>query len=204
MKQLLEFIPVVLFIGVYFLLDGETVSVGEWFHTFDGIYSATAVLMMSTTVCWIIASVMQRKNDRRLMWMTLLIVPMGAATLILKNPIFIQWKPTVFNWGLAIVVLGFQLLGKQTLIERIMGSQITLPRAIWVRINMLWFANFTIVGAANLYVAFNYSEAFWMLYKLYSGLGFTVLASVLTIVVAFPYLKADELDGNSRPAEGPQ
>ncbi|MBL6820460.1 MAG: septation protein IspZ [Luminiphilus sp.] len=204
MKQLLEFIPVVLFIGVYFLLDGETVSVGAWFHTFDGIYSATAVLMMSTTVCWIIASVMQRKNDRRLMWMTLLIVPMGAATLILKNPIFIQWKPTVFNWGLAIVVLGFQLLGKQTLIERIMGSQITLPRAIWVRINMLWFANFTIVGAANLYVAFNYSEAFWMLYKLYSGLGFTVLASVLTIVVAFPYLKADELDGNSRPAEGPQ
>jgi len=204
MKQLLEFIPVVLFIGVYFLLDGETVSVGAWFHTFDGIYSATAVLMMSTTVCWIIASVMQRKNDRRLMWMTLLIVPMGAATLILKNPIFIQWKPTVFNWGLAIIVLGFQLLGKQTLIERIMGSQITLPRAIWVRINMLWFANFTIVGAANLYVAFNYSEAFWMLYKLYSGLGFTVLASVLTIVVAFPYLKADELDGNSRPAEGPQ
>ena len=204
MKQLLEFIPVVLFIGVYFLLDGETVSVGAWFHTFDGIYSATAVLMMSTTVCWIIASVMQRKNDRRLMWMTLLIVPMGTATLILKNPIFIQWKPTVFNWGLAIVVLGFQLLGKQTLIERIMGSQITLPRAIWVRINMLWFANFTIVGAANLYVAFNYSEAFWMLYKLYSGLGFTVLASVLTIVVAFPYLKADELDGNSRPAEGPQ
>ena len=204
MKQLLEFIPVVLFIGVYFLLDGETVSVGAWFHTFDGIYSATAVLMMSTTACWIIASVMQRKNDRRLMWMTLLIVPMGAATLILKNPIFIQWKPTVFNWGLAIVVLGFQLLGKQTLIERIMGNQITLPRAIWVRINMLWFANFTIVGAANLYVAFNYSEAFWMLYKLYSGLGFTVLASVLTIVVAFPYLKADELDGNSRPAEGPQ
>jgi len=204
MKQLLEFIPVVLFIGVYFLLDGETVSVGAWFHTFDGIYSATAVLMMSTTACWIIASVMQRKNDRRLMWMTLLIVPMGAATLILKNPIFIQWKPTVFNWGLAIIVLGFQLLGKQTLIERIMGSQITLPRAIWVRINMLWFANFTIVGAANLYVAFNYSEAFWMLYKLYSGLGFTVLASVLTIVVAFPYLKADELDGNSRPAEGPQ
>jgi intracellular septation protein len=204
MKQLLEFIPVVLFIGVYFLLDGETVSVGAWFHTFDGIYSATAVLMMSTTACWIISSVMQRKNDRRLMWMTLLIVPMGAATLILKNPIFIQWKPTVFNWGLAIVVLGFQLLGKQTLIERIMGNQITLPRAIWVRINMLWFANFTIVGAANLYVAFNYSEAFWMLYKLYSGLGFTVLASVLTIVVAFPYLKADELDGNSRPAEGPQ
>ena len=204
MKQLLEFIPVLLFIGVYFLLDGETVSVGGWFHTFDGIYSATAVLMISTTACWIFASVMLRKNDRRLMWMTALIIPMGAATLILKDPIFIQWKPTVFNWGLAVVVLGFQMVGKQTLIERMMGNQITLPRTIWVRINMLWFANFTIVGAANLYVAFNYSEAFWMLYKLYSGLGFAVIASVLTILVALPYLKADELDGNSQPAEGSQ
>ena len=138
------------------------------------------------------------------MWMTALIIPMGAATLVLKDPIFIQWKPTVFNWGLAIVVLGFQMVGKQTLIERMMGNQITLPRTTWVRINMVWFANFTIVGAANLYVAFNYSEAFWMLYKLYSGLGFAVIASVLTILVALPYLKADELDGNSQPAEGSQ
>ena len=202
MKQFLEFIPVALFIGVYFFLNGETVSMGGWFHTFDGIYSATAVLMMSTAACWAIASIVQRKNDRRLMWMTLLIVPLGAATLILRDPVFIQWKPTVFNWGLAIIVLGFLALSKRTSIERIMGNQITLPRKIWVRINLLWSANFTIVGAANLYVAFNYDEAFWMLYKFYSGSGFAMIASVLTFVIALPYLKTDDLDGDSRPTGG--
>ena len=202
MKQFLEFIPLALFIGVYFLLNGETVSMCGWFHTFAGIYSATTVLMMSTAACWAIASIVQRKNDRRLMWMTLLIVPLGAATLILRDPVFIQWKPTVFNWGLAVIVLGFLVLGKRTSIERIMGSQISLPRKIWVRINLLWFANFTIVGAANLYVAFNYGEAFWMLYKLYSGLGFALIAGVLTIVIALPYLKTDDLDGDSRPTGG--
>ena len=202
MKQFLEFIPVALFIGVYFFLNGETVSMGGWFHTFDGIYSATAVLMMSTAACWAIASIVQRKNDRRLMWMTLLIVPLGAATLILRDPVFIQWKPTVFNWGLAVIVLGFLVLGKRTSIERIMGSQIALPRKIWVRINLVWFANFAIVGAANLYVAFNYGEAFWMLYKLYSGLGFALIAGVLTFVIALPYLKTDDLDGDSRPTGG--
>ena len=202
MKQFLEFIPVALFIGVYFFLNGETVSMGGWFHTFDGIYSATAVLMMSTAACWVIASIIQRGNDRRLMWMTLLIVPLGAATLILRDPVFIQWKPTVFNWGLAVIVLGFLVLGKRTSIERIMGSQISLPRKIWVRINLLWFANFTIVGAANLYVALNYGEAFWMLYKLYSGLGFALIAGVLTCVIALPYLKTDALDGDSRPTGG--
>ena len=202
MKQFLEFIPVALFFGVYFFLNGETVSMGGWFYTFDGIYSATAVLMMSTAACWAIASIVQRKNDRRLMWMTLLIVPLGAATLILRDPVFIQWKPTVFNWGLAVIVLGFLVLGKRTSFERIMGSQIALPRKIWVRINLVWFANFTIVGAANLYVAFNYGEAFWMLYKLYSGLGFALIAGVLTFVIARPYLKTDDLDGDSRPTGG--
>ena len=202
MKQFLEFIPVALFIGVYFFLNGETVSMGGWFHTFDGIYSATAVLMMSTAACWAIASIVQRKNDRRLMWMTLLIVPLGAATLILRDPVFIQWKPTVFNWGLAVIVLGFLVLGKRTSIERIMGSQIALPRKIWVRIYLVWFANFTIAGAANLYVAFNYGEAFWMLYKLSSGLGFALIAGVLTFVIALPYLKTDDLDGESRPTGG--
>lgn len=202
MKQFLEFIPVALFIGVFFFLNGETVSMGGWFHTFDGIYSATAVLMMSTAACWAIASIVQRKNDRRLMWMTLLIVPLGAATLILRDPVFIQWKPTVFNWGLAVIVLGFLVLGKRTSIERIMGSQIALPRKIWVRIYLVWFANFTIAGAANLYVAFNYGEAFWMLYKLSSGLGFALIAGVLTFVIALPYLKTDDLDGDSRPTGG--
>ena len=202
MKQFLEFIPLALFIGVYFFLNGETVSMCGWFHTFDGIYSATTVLMMSTAACWAIASIVQRKNDRRLMWMTMLIVPLGAATLILRDPVFIQWKPTVFNWGLAVIVLGFLVLGKRTSIERIMGSQIALPRKIWVRINLVWFANFTIVGAANLFVAFNYGEAFWMLYKLYSGLGFALIAGVLTIVIALPYLKTDDLDGDSRPTGG--
>jgi intracellular septation protein len=133
------------------------------------------------------------------MWMTLLIVPLGAATLILRDPVFIQWKPTVFNWGLAVIVLGFLVLGKRTSIERIMGNQITLPRKIWVRINLVWFANFTIVGAANLYVAFNYDEAFWMLYKLASGFGFALIAGVLTCVIALPYWKTDALDGDSRP-----
>jgi len=202
MKQFLEFIPVALFIGVYFFANGETVSMGGWFHTFDGIYSATAVLMMSTAACWVIASIIQRENDRRLMWMTLLIVPLGAATLILRDPVFIQWKPTVFNWGLAVIVLGFLVLGKRTSIERIIGSHITRPHKIWVRINLVCFANFTIVGAANLYVAFNFGEAFWMLYKFYSGLGFALTAGVLTFVIALPYLKTDALDGDSRSTGG--
>ena len=201
MKSLLEFLPLALFASAFFLLDGDTVSVGQWSHTFDGIYSATAVLMISTAAAWAIVSILQKKNDRRLMWMTVLIVPLGGATLILRDPLFIQWKPTVFNWGLAIIVMSFQIFGKQTLVERMLGSQMTLPHTLWTRINMLWCANFTIVGAANLYVAVNYSEAFWVAYKIYSSFGFTLVVILLTILVALPHLKTDTPDGDPQQGE---
>jgi hypothetical protein len=41
-----------------------------------------------------------------------------------------------------------------------------------------------------------------MLYKLYSGFGFALIAGVLTCVIALPYLKTDALDGDSRPTGG--
>ena len=127
MKQLLELLPLVLFFGAY-QMDGDTLTVGGWSHTFDGIFSATAVLMISTALTWLVASLLEKRNDKRLMWMTLAVLLFGAATLILRDQRFIQWKPTVFNWVLAAVFLGSQFIGKRTVLERVLGSQLSLPR----------------------------------------------------------------------------
>jgi intracellular septation protein len=47
MKQLLEFLPLVIFFSVY-QLSGTTVAVGDVVYTFDGIYSATIALVSAT------------------------------------------------------------------------------------------------------------------------------------------------------------
>jgi intracellular septation protein len=49
MKQLAELLPVVLFFVVY-QLDGRSLALGGWEYHFDGIYSATAVLMIATVL----------------------------------------------------------------------------------------------------------------------------------------------------------
>ena len=49
MKQLAELLPVVLFFVVY-QLDGRSLTLGGWEYHFDGIYSATAVLMIATVL----------------------------------------------------------------------------------------------------------------------------------------------------------
>jgi heme/copper-type cytochrome/quinol oxidase subunit 3 len=85
MKQLLEFLPLVLFYGAY-QMDGEIVTVGSWSHTFDGIFSATAVLMASSVIVWLLASALSRQNQRRLMWMAFVVVVFGAATSDSERP----------------------------------------------------------------------------------------------------------------------
>ena len=190
MKQLLELLPLVLFFGAY-QMDGDTLTVGGWSHTFDGIFSATAVLMISTALIWLISSLLEKRNDKRLMWMTLAVLLFGAATLILRDQRFIQWKPTVFNWVLAAVFLGSQFIGKRTVLERVLGSQLSLPRPIWTRLNVLWIGNFALVGALNLFVAYRFEEAVWVSYKLYSSIGFTLALMLLTVAIVAPHVKDD-------------
>jgi len=190
MRQLLEFLPIALFFIVY-QLDGETVSVGAWSHTVDGIFTATAVLMLATVVQVLIIYAMTRQLEKRMLWMGLAVLIFGGATLAFRNELFIQWKPTIFNWVLALAFGASQFIGDKNLMERTLGSQIHLPRPIWTRLNLLWVTNFTVVGALNLVVAYYYSEATWVSYKLYSAIGFTLLLTILTAIIVSPHLKDD-------------
>ena len=193
MKQILEFLPIVLFFGAY-QMDGETLTVGAWSHTFDGIFSATAVLMIATIAVWLIMLAITRRNDKRLMWMMVAVVVFGTATLVLRDQRFIQWKPTVFNWVMAALFFGSQFVGEKTLLERLLSQQLVLSEVIWKRLNALWVTNFVTVGALNLYVAYQYEEAFWVSYKLYSSIGFILLMMLLTVMIVAPHLRSEDQD----------
>lgn len=198
MKQLLEFLPIALFFIVY-QMNGDTVSIGSWSHTVDGIFSATAVLMIATLFQVAITYLLTRELEKRLLWLAAAVLVFGGATLAFRNEAFIQWKPTVFNWTLALAFGGSQFFGEKTLMERALGSQIVLPRPVWTRLNLLWVANFAIVGALNLVVAYNFSEATWVSYKLYSAIGFTLVLTIITAVMISPHLKEDDAVAGDKP-----
>jgi intracellular septation protein len=192
MKQLLEFIPIALFFITY-QLKGESITVGSWDYTFDGMFSATAVLMIATVLQVVTTYALTREFEKRLMWLLLAVMVFGGATLIFRNQMFIQWKPTIFNWALAVAFGGSQFIGDKNLMQRTLGSQIHLPRAVWTKLNLLWVSNFAIVGTLNLVVAYGYSEDTWVSYKLYSAIGFTLLLTILTALLISPHLKDGEL-----------
>lgn len=199
MRQILDLIPLILFFVTY-KMDGDTIQLLGFSYEFDGIFSATAVLMASTAVHLVITRLITGKVEKQLMWLFVVIMVAGTATLVLRNELFIQWKPTIFNWGLAIVLFGSLFIGKKSILERMLGTQLELPGQAWTRLNQLWIANFLIVGGLNLYVAYNYSEATWVDYKLYSALLFTVVLLVLTMLIVFPHIKDQvETEDSSEP-----
>jgi intracellular septation protein len=135
------------------------------------ILLATAVAILATfgQVGWLLA---RGRTVDKMLWISLaIIVVMGGATLWLRDPTFIKWKPTVLYWAFAAVLLGAEFLFARNLIRAMMERQITLPDAVWARLNLSWGAFFILMGALNLFVAYNFSESTWVNFKLFGGMG---------------------------------
>lgn len=167
MSQLLDFVPILLFVAVFFTTD---------------IYYATAALMLAVTAQVAGYRVLKKPISRELMltfWASLIF---GGLTLVFRNEAFIQWKPTIVNWLLCASLLGSYYLGKKNLIEQLLSKQLTLVDEVWTRLNFGWALGFFIAGALNLIVAYNFSMEFWVSYKLIGGFALTLLYIVITMV----------------------
>ena len=164
MKYLFDFFPVLLFFIAYKLFD---------------IYVATAVIIGATFLQVGVFWLKHRRFQTSHLVTLVLVSGFGGATLLLHNPNFIKWKPTVLNWLFAAAFLGSQFIGEKSLVQRMMDQAVALPAAIWRRLNLSWVVFFIIMGAANLYVAFNFSENTWVNFKLFGIMGLTLLFVLL-------------------------
>ena len=190
MMQLLELLPLIAFV-LSFRMKGETLDIAGFHYQFDGIYSATAVLMAATLLQVVIVWLWKREIEKRLLWLLATVMVFGTATLVLHNQLFIQWKPTIFNWALCLVLLGSHWFTDKNLVKRMLGQQLELPDSIYKRLTFIWAGYFFLVGALNLVVAYLFSEAFWVDYKLWSAMGFTVCIAIITAVILAPYIKEE-------------
>jgi len=177
MKVLFDLFPIILFFAAYKIAD---------------IYVATAVAIVATfaQIAWV---KLRRGKVDRMLWISLaIIVVFGGATLLLHDPTFIKWKPTVLYWAFAVVLLGSDLLLKKNLIRAMMQQQLTLPEPVWTRLNLSWAGFFAVMGVINLYVAFNYSENTWVNFKLFGGIGLMVVFVVIQGLMLSRFVENEE------------
>lgn len=165
MQILFEFLPLILFLAAYL---------------YKGIYFAIATLMVAMPIGFVVKYVRTRSVDKMYMWSTVFLLVFGGAALYFRNADFIFWKPTAFYWAVSIAFLLSMWIGEKPLVRRFLELSGELPTdkinaGSWRRLNIVWVAFFAVMGAANIYVAYNFSEKFWVNFKVFGLLALTFI-----------------------------
>lgn len=152
MKQILDFIPILLFFGAYKFAD---------------IYVATGVLMVATIAQMSIIYYIDRKLQMMHKLTLGLVLGFGALTLGFHDERFIKIKPSVLylllGGTLGIALWGF---GKNFL-HMMLGAQIKLPQAVWRKLTAAWVAYALFMAAVNGFVAWFYTTEQWVNFKIW-------------------------------------
>ena len=168
MKFLFDLFPIILFFVSFKLGD---------------IYTATIVAMIATIgqILWVYYR--HRKIDA-MQWISLvMIVVFGSLTIFLHDKTFIQLKPTALYWLFSCALFISAQFFQKNWIQVLMGKQVTLKEksahSVWHQLNMAWAAFFFVMGALNLYIAFEFSEETWVNFKLFGSTGLLLLFVII-------------------------
>jgi intracellular septation protein len=208
MKILFDFLPIGLFFGMFKYAEGNrdwaAGTATDWlgFMVAGGMVGPAEAPVLLATVVVIVATMLQilwlkiaGKKVDTMLWVSLgLVTLLGGATIYFHSESFIKWKPTVLYWVMGGALLIGQLVFKKNGIQKLMGAQMSLPDAIWQRVNLSWVAFFAVMGVINLWVAFNFSTSAWVNFKLFGGIG---------LMFAFVALQAVYLNKHIKPDSAP-
>lgn len=168
MQLFIDFLPIVAFVIAYWLTNIKT---------------AIAVIMVAMTLQVAITWMIKRTVNKMLLASTALVVVLGAISLAIDNDLVFKWKPTVLNWAFGLAFLVSRYVSDKPMVQRLLDSvangEINLLPQDWQRLNLMWTVFFLVSGAANLFVAYNFSEGVWVNFKLFGLLGMTLVFVML-------------------------
>ena len=205
MKFFIELLSVLLFFAVYFLYRFIPAQIIEAINdvapfTFtpgassDAIYFATLIGIIASGIVALAHALKYRELHKNKTFTFLAFLVLGGATLLFRDPAFIKWKPTVVNLVFALLFFGSSFIGKKPLVERFMGNAIEAPKQIWQKLNTAWILFFITLAALNLYIAYNFSEEFWVGFKFFGVIGLTILFIITQMMFLSRYvvIKSEE------------
>lgn len=174
MNQLGYLLPALIFFGVFFAAGKDFLK-------------ATAALMIVVTFQVILEKLKKGFVEKKLFLTWVALMVFGSATLLFRDPAFLQWKVSIINWFFAGILLGNQLLKRPPLIKSFMKMTSleglpTIPDKAWSDITYLWAFAFFSIGLANLYFMFYTSLETWVNFKLFGVMLMTFVFAILNAI----------------------
>lgn len=122
MKQLIDFIPLIVFFVLFKLYD---------------IYVATGALIVASALQIVITYFWYKKVEKMQVITFILVAVFGGMTIFLHDDNFIKWKVTIVYLVFAIGLTASHLMGKSA-IKGMLGKELHLPDDVWSKINWAW------------------------------------------------------------------
>lgn len=177
MKQLLEFIPLILFFVVYKMY---------------GVQQAAVVLVIATIAQLIALKIVYKKIEKSQWIIGFSVVFFGLLTAYFNDLAFLKWKVTIINGLFAAVLLGSQYLFNKPLIQLLLGKELSLPEKVWNKLNIGWAIFFLFCMGINIIISQFFSDDAWTNFKVFGLTGLSLAAVVATGIYLYPHLKQQE------------
>ncbi|WP_038904414.1 septation protein A [Dickeya zeae] len=176
MKQIIDFIPLIVFFVCYKLYD---------------IYVASGALIAATAAALLFSWFIYRKIEKMMLLTFLMVAVFGTLTLVFHNDQFIKWKVTIIYTLFATALLFSQFVMKKPLIQRMLGKELVLPEMVWAKLNIAWAIFFLLCGLANIYIAFWLPQSVWVDFKVFGLTGLTLVFTLLCGVYIYRHLPGE-------------
>lgn len=169
MKQLLDFLPLVIFFAVYKMFD---------------IYVASGALIAATALQLIVTYALYKKIEKMHLITFVMVTFFGTLTLIFHDDTFIKWKVTVV-YALFAIALGVSQIINKPILKSMLGKELIVADTIWARVTWYWVCFFIACGLINIYVAFSLSQETWVNFKVFGLTALTLINTVITVIYLF-------------------
>lgn len=197
MKQLLDYIPLIVFFVVY-KMEERVISLGGFEYTLGGIFSATEILIAASVLVYGGLYLKNRKLERAQVITLVAVLIFCSFTILFRDEAILKWKAPVVNWIFAAIFFATHWLMPKPAYQMMLEHAVSLPAPLWRRLNLAWGCFFLFLGAANLFVAFTFHE-YWVDFKVFGSLALILLFVVAQTFYMAPYLSQEEAEADGAP-----
>ncbi|MDA0147813.1 septation protein A [Vibrio sp. LaRot3] len=181
MKQLLDFLPLIVFFALYKLQD---------------IYVATGALIIATAIQIAVTFFLYRKVEKMQLITFFMVAIFGGMTIFFHDENFIKWKVTIVYTIFALGLAVSHILGKSA-VKGMFGKKLTLPDSTWTKITWAWVLFFSMCAGLNLYVAFQLPLDVWVNFKVFGLLAATFGFTLLTGLYIYKQMAKEKQQPNN-------
>ncbi len=173
LKLLVEFGPIIVFFSTY---------------KYSDIFMATMLMLAVTAIGLVVSYIIDRRVSMPLLISGSVLLATGSITIISGDPKFIKMKPTIVNLVFGLILLIGALKGRG-LVKYVFAAAIKMPDLCWLTLSRRFAAYFLIMAVTNEMVWRNFSEEYWVNFKIF---GFVPL-TVLFILTQAPFIYKNQI-----------